>query len=107
MKCMFCLKDLAIQMYSLKCDDCHMQYLAFQRPDWKYVQQSYQLNDPEYKCHSLVMDLENNTSTIWMYKVPHDGPNMYKISIPAIFPNTKPQDALKLTRQLINLKAFS
>jgi len=63
----------------------------------------FYFNDPNKRFHSMVLDLENNTTILHMRE---KSPCMRYV-IPHIFPDCNPSNALQLAERLKALLPFS
>ena len=95
-------------MYTAKCKDCHVDYRCnpplTNRDDWVTHVIYYRINDNQY--NTVVMNLQEKKTIIWVYYQPSNGIDMYSIKFPGIFPETRPEDILSLTKRLHKLTAF-
>jgi hypothetical protein len=110
MSCLFCNNQLETQMYRAECPNCEL--IIVYRPTghtldspWRVQWYTIKLQDEIYQC--LTIDLEKKCTTIYIYE-PKGHPNFHRhITIPKLFPEINPSNALAYTRRLHNLIAFT
>lgn len=83
-----------------KCADCNTKYYIVQRQCAIMI---FYINDPDKQIFSLVQDFQNKITTINM----DESCPPLKYTIPNLFPDINPQNALQMARRLKNLVAFS
>lgn len=110
--CKFCGQENRIQMYISKCETCHVEFMTVERAnEWVLVSLTYRFDDPVF--YVMVMQLETEYTTIYLGPpqiiMDNDGNGELsrQRSIPEVWPDTRPQEALHLARRLINMMVFS
>jgi hypothetical protein len=100
--CKFCDKKLQYDQVGYMCldymcPDCNVKFLVNSGRCY-YI--TYYFKDEVY--HAMSMNLNENTTSIFIFIN-----NALVLEFNMIFPDTKPEDAMKLAKRLHNISAFA